>query len=82
MKVENKAKKKLFSFSYRPLDLYSVLYSSSAPWPGFRQQETQCSYSEQHCASASQPKHENGCGEVVVVVAAAAALLLLMLFLL
>ena len=81
-KIQNGKKK---PFSYRPLDLDSVLYSFSAPWPGFRQHETQCSYSEQHCASASQPAHEKGRGEVVfvvVVVDAAAALLLLLLFLL
>jgi len=73
---KNKGREKLL-LSYRPLDLYSVLNSSSAPFPGFRQHETQCSYSKQHCASASQPAHENGRGEVEVVVVAAALLFLL-----
>ena len=81
---EPKQNQKKNFLSYRPLDLYSVLKSSSAPCPGLRQHETQCSYSEQHCAVVSQPVHEKGRGVAVVEVdvVPAAALLLLLFFLL
>jgi hypothetical protein len=71
-KNQNNKKATLFS-SHRPRDTNSVLYSSSAPFPGFRQHETQCSYSEQQRASASQPEHENGRDEVVAVAVVAVA---------